>query len=616
MDRNRNVIITDFGFANRFEHRSDDLMQTSCGSPCYAAPELVISEGLYVGSAVDIWSCGVILYAMLAGYLPFDDDPDNPDGDNINLLYKYIISTQLTFPEYISEGAKDLLGLMLVPDPKLRADLRTIMLHPWLEPYRYLFERSVKDLEASAAEQHRQKRMQFQKQMIRHAKDVHGGASEKNMRSQSAAIRTPGGGDGYDESFQIGSSLYDARPSPKDSAPPSASKKGMAVDTSVINDRSVGDDSLLTSPPRAQPAQQLSSSPEQINHGISLDAQSPSRESARSASKRTPSRHDKSATDESGLGSGTDTVRSKKGMRHTIQVEYSSDPVPEMTDLSIVQSQSQPQPQHWTQDNGDPFLSVDTGGSHLGQMIEISESLPSTPMDTVISMEAQQQQPRAREVAPPTPEKDKSPRKPSGGAPTISISPSTPAKSVKTGTVGLGSPLKESIIHANGNASIPAQPPSSSSRSADSSPEQIGRAIPGPDKPSSGEVNGFHPEEPISPTTSAKNSLGSSSSKKGRHIRGLSIDKLPFRRPGSSSGKDSLNVTQPRRQAASESAPPSTYTNSMLSTATPSVHSVTPSDMTISGISGEDEKTTMKAKDARSKRRKTLSIMMEPIKNR
>ena len=73
LDRHRNIIITDFGFANRFEHRADDLTQTSCGLPCYVAPELVISEGLYVGSAVDIWSCSVILYAMLAGYLPFDD---------------------------------------------------------------------------------------------------------------------------------------------------------------------------------------------------------------------------------------------------------------------------------------------------------------------------------------------------------------------------------------------------------------------------------------------------------------------------------------------------------------------------------------------------------------
>ena len=61
LDRNRNIIITDFGFANQFNGAHDDLMATSCGSPCYAAPELVISEGLYVGSAVDIWSCGVIL---------------------------------------------------------------------------------------------------------------------------------------------------------------------------------------------------------------------------------------------------------------------------------------------------------------------------------------------------------------------------------------------------------------------------------------------------------------------------------------------------------------------------------------------------------------------------
>src|SRR6266567_9019708 len=135
LDRNRNVIVTDFGFANRFEHRTDDFMQTSCGSPCYAAPELselVISEGSYVGSAVDIWSCGVILYAMLAGYLPFDDDPANPDGDNINLLYKYIVNTPLSFPDYVSREARDLLGIMLQPDHQRRADLKLVMQHPCL----------------------------------------------------------------------------------------------------------------------------------------------------------------------------------------------------------------------------------------------------------------------------------------------------------------------------------------------------------------------------------------------------------------------------------------------------------------------------------------------------
>ncbi|TVY60895.1 Fatty acyl-CoA synthetase and RNA processing-associated kinase [Lachnellula suecica] len=129
LDRNRNIIITDFGFANTFNaedelgeeieynlssreyvkqmeldkinhkgQRRGDLMQTSCGSPCYAAPELVVSESLYTGRKVDVWSCGVILYAMLAGYLPFDDDPANPEGDNINLLYKYIVSTPSPSP--------------------------------------------------------------------------------------------------------------------------------------------------------------------------------------------------------------------------------------------------------------------------------------------------------------------------------------------------------------------------------------------------------------------------------------------------------------------------------------------------------------------------------------
>ncbi|KAF9385988.1 hypothetical protein CPC16_007767, partial [Podila verticillata] len=150
LDRNRNIIITDFGFANQFDSNSRDLMSTSCGSPCYAAPELVISDGLYVGSGVDIWSCGVILYAMLAGYLPFDDDPSNPDGDNINQLYNYILATTLVFPDYILADARDLLRIMLVPDPAKRCNMRRIMAHRWLRPYASIFQHSIEDLEAQA----------------------------------------------------------------------------------------------------------------------------------------------------------------------------------------------------------------------------------------------------------------------------------------------------------------------------------------------------------------------------------------------------------------------------------------------------------------------------------
>ncbi|KAJ8066103.1 hypothetical protein OCU04_005194 [Sclerotinia nivalis] len=169
LDRNRNIIITDFGFANTFNpddelgdeieynlssrdyvkrmeldkilpggSRRGDLMQTSCGSPCYAAPELVVSDSLYTGRKVDVWSCGVILYAMLAGYLPFDDDPANPEGDNINLLYKYIVSTPLTFPEYVTPHARDLLRRILVPDPRKRADLFEVARHSWLSEYAHV----------------------------------------------------------------------------------------------------------------------------------------------------------------------------------------------------------------------------------------------------------------------------------------------------------------------------------------------------------------------------------------------------------------------------------------------------------------------------------------------
>lgn len=150
LDRHRNVIITDFGFANQFAAAKDDLMATSCGSPCYAAPELVVSDGLYVGSAVDIWSCGVILYAMLCGYLPFDDDPANPDGENINLLYRYILNTPLMFPSHIGSDARDLLRIMLVPDPRKRCSIGDIMKHKWLKDYRDLFNTTLDQLEADA----------------------------------------------------------------------------------------------------------------------------------------------------------------------------------------------------------------------------------------------------------------------------------------------------------------------------------------------------------------------------------------------------------------------------------------------------------------------------------
>ncbi|GME80988.1 unnamed protein product [Ambrosiozyma monospora] len=133
LDKHKNIVITDFGFVNSFA--GHDLMRTSCGSPCYAAPELVVSSEPYEGRKVDVWSCGVILYAMLAGYLPFDDDPQNPDGDNIARLYHYITHTPLTFPEYIQPTPRDLLRKILVSNPRRRINLKQVRSHPWLSPH-------------------------------------------------------------------------------------------------------------------------------------------------------------------------------------------------------------------------------------------------------------------------------------------------------------------------------------------------------------------------------------------------------------------------------------------------------------------------------------------------
>jgi carbon catabolite-derepressing protein kinase len=71
LDDDLNVKIADFGLSNRIE--DGDFLKTSCGSPNYAAPE-VIRGGLYTGPEIDVWSCGVILYVMLCGRLPFEDD--------------------------------------------------------------------------------------------------------------------------------------------------------------------------------------------------------------------------------------------------------------------------------------------------------------------------------------------------------------------------------------------------------------------------------------------------------------------------------------------------------------------------------------------------------------
>ncbi|XP_018488830.1 SNF1-related protein kinase catalytic subunit alpha KIN10 [Raphanus sativus] len=125
-----NVKIADFGLSNIM--RDGHFLKTSCGSPNYAAPE-VISGKLYAGPEVDVWSCGVILYALLCGTLPFDDE-------NIPNLFKKIKGGIYTLPSHLSAGARDLIPRMLVVDPMKRVTIPEIRQHHWFQAHlpRYL----------------------------------------------------------------------------------------------------------------------------------------------------------------------------------------------------------------------------------------------------------------------------------------------------------------------------------------------------------------------------------------------------------------------------------------------------------------------------------------------
>ena len=123
LDNNFNLKIADFGLSNIM--RDGDFLRTSCGSPNYAAPE-VISGHLYAGPEVDVWSCGVILYALLCGSLPFDDE-------SIPNLFKKIKSGMYSLPSHLSQLARNLIPRMLEVDPMKRITIAEIRVHPWFQ---------------------------------------------------------------------------------------------------------------------------------------------------------------------------------------------------------------------------------------------------------------------------------------------------------------------------------------------------------------------------------------------------------------------------------------------------------------------------------------------------
>ena len=121
--------IIDFGLSNY--SGINTLLGTPCGSPCYASPEMV-SGKKYNGFLIDIWSTGIILFAMICGYLPFEDD------DN-EILFGKILNCQIKYPRIIGELPLDLMKKIIVPEPNKRITLNKIKEHSFYLKGKLLF---------------------------------------------------------------------------------------------------------------------------------------------------------------------------------------------------------------------------------------------------------------------------------------------------------------------------------------------------------------------------------------------------------------------------------------------------------------------------------------------
>ncbi|XP_073296612.1 CBL-interacting serine/threonine-protein kinase 6-like [Primulina huaijiensis] len=126
LDEDGNLKVTDFGFSALSDHlQPDGLLHTTCGTPAYIAPEVIGKKG-YDGAKADIWSCGVILYVLLAGYLPFQDD-------NIVAMYRKIYRGDFKCPTWFSPESRKLITKMLDPNPSTRISIAKIMNSSWFK---------------------------------------------------------------------------------------------------------------------------------------------------------------------------------------------------------------------------------------------------------------------------------------------------------------------------------------------------------------------------------------------------------------------------------------------------------------------------------------------------
>ncbi|KAH0661875.1 hypothetical protein KY290_027790 [Solanum tuberosum] len=126
LDENGNLKVSDFGLSALAESkRQDGLLHTTCGTPAYVAPEVISRKG-YKGVKADIWSCGVILFVLLAGYLPFYDS-------NLMNLYRKICRAEYKCPHWFPLEVRKLLSRILDPNPHKRISIGKIKESSWFK---------------------------------------------------------------------------------------------------------------------------------------------------------------------------------------------------------------------------------------------------------------------------------------------------------------------------------------------------------------------------------------------------------------------------------------------------------------------------------------------------
>jgi serine/threonine protein kinase len=128
LDRYNNIRVIDFGLSNQFSDECPQL-KSACGSPPYAAPEMV--KGQPYAQDADIWSAGIVLYAIVSAKLPFFDD-------NIQRLFQKIVHQPAMYPAFMSSQLTDLLDRLLCKDPENRISLDMIKSHTWFSQTEYL----------------------------------------------------------------------------------------------------------------------------------------------------------------------------------------------------------------------------------------------------------------------------------------------------------------------------------------------------------------------------------------------------------------------------------------------------------------------------------------------